>query len=151
MSKQAPFSNLFQNPEFSKMFENFRAMPFDVQSLMETQRKNIQAMTEAQQMAIESFQAIVQRQSEMLSQIVEENSKITTQIMGEGTPEEKIAKQADLFKGLYERSVKNMNDLTDMVSNTNQEASKIITKRVSASITEIKSSLVEKQQQKKAA
>lgn len=151
MSKQAPFSNLFQNPEFSKMFENFRSMPFDIQSLMETQRKNIQAMTEAQQMAIESFQAIVQRQSEMLSQIVEENSKITTQIMGEGTPEEKIAKQADLFKGLYERSVKNMNDLTHMVSNTNQEASKIITKRVSASITEIKSSLVEKQQQKKAA
>lgn len=151
MSKHSPFANLLQQPEFSNFFESFKIAPFDIQSLMETQRKNIQAITEAQQIAIENFQAITQRQTEMLSQIVEENSKIATQIMGEGTPEEKIAKQADLFKGLYERSVKNINDLAEMVSNGNQEASKIINKRVSASITEIKSSLIEKQQQKRAA
>lgn len=151
MAQQNPFSNFFSQNEFSKMFENFKSMPFDMQSLLETQRKNIQAMSEAQQVAIENMQAIAQRQSEMLSQIVEENSKLTTQIMAEGTPEEKIAKQADLFKGLYERSVKNMNDLAEMVSESNQEASKIINKRVSASMSEIKSSLVEKQQQQKKA
>lgn len=150
MPKQPSFADLFPQGDFSKLFENFNAMPFDLQSLLETQRKNIQAMSEAQQIAIERFQAIAQRQTEMMSQIAEENAKITSQIMSEGTPEEKIAKQADLFKGLYERSVKNMNDLAEMVSNTNQEASKIINKRVSASITEIKSSL-EKPAQKKAA
>lgn len=152
MTKQAQsFTAFFQPAEFGKVFENFKSMPFDMQSIMETQRKNIQAMSEAQQIAIENFQAIAQRQSEMLSQIVEEHSKMTSQLMSEGTPEEKIAKQTDLIKGLYERSVKNISDLAEMVSSSNQETSKILNKRVSASMSEIKSSIIDKQQQKKAA
>lgn len=150
MSKQNPFNEFFSQNEFAKFFENYKAIPFDLQAVLETQRKNIQALSEAQQLAVENMQAIAQRQSQIISQIVEDNSKIAQEIMAEGTPEEKIAKNADLFKSFYERCVKNMNELNDMVATTNQEASKIINKRVSASMTEIKSSL-DKPQTKKAA
>jgi phasin family protein len=151
MSKQNPLNDFFSHNDFSKLFENFKSLPFDMQSALETQRKNIQAFSEAQQIAVENFQAIAQRQSQIISQLVEDNSKIAKELMAEGTPEEKIAKNADIFKALYERSVKNMNELNEMLSTSNQEASKIINKRVSASITEIKSSLEKTSQLKKAA
>lgn len=151
MSKQNPLTDFFSQNDFSKLFENFKSMPFDMQSVLETQRKNIQAFSEAQQIAVENFQAIAQRQSQILSQLVEDNSKIAKELMAEGTPEEKIAKNADLFKSLYERSVKNMNELNEMLNTSSQEASKIINKRVSASISEIKSSLDKTAQLKKAA
>lgn len=151
MADQSPFSNFFSPKEMTQFFENFKSTPFDIQSLLETQRKNMQAVSEAQQVTVENLQAIAQRQGEFFSQLVEENSNMAKAFMGEGTPEEKIAKQADLFKKLYERNVKNMDDLASMVTSCNQEASKIINKRVSASITEIKNSLEKTQQQRKAA
>jgi phasin family protein len=151
MSKQSSFSDFFSQNDFAKMFENYKTMPFDMQSMMETQRKNMQAFSEAQQLTVESMQAFAQRQAQLLSQIVEDNSNMAKEMMSEGTPEEKIAKNADLFKSFYERSVKSMNELNEMLTSTSQEASKIINKRVSASMNEIKSSLDKNGSMKKAA
>jgi phasin family protein len=151
MSKQTPFSDFFSQNDFTKALENYKTVPFDLQTFLETQRKNIQAISEVQQVAVENLQAIAQRQSQIFSQIVEDNSKIAQGFMAEGTPEEKIAKNADLFKGLYERSVKNLNELADMINSTSQETSKIINKRVSASMNEIKQSVDKTSSVKKAA
>lgn len=151
MTNNNPFADFFSQNDFSKVFENYKTVPFDMKSFLETQRKNVQALSEAQQITVENLQAIAQRQAEILSQIVEDNSNIAREMMLEGTPEEKISKNADLFKSLYERSVKNLNDLAEMINSTNQEAGKIISKRVSATMNEIKSSLEKAAQQKKAA
>lgn len=151
MSKQNPMNEFFSQSDLTKFFENYKAMPFDMQSIMDIQRKNIQAMSEAQQITIENFQALMQRQSQSISQLVEDASKFAKELMSEGTPEEKIARNADIFKTLYERSVKNMNELNEMLNSSNQEASKIINKRVSASMSEIKSSLDKAPAMKKAA
>lgn len=151
MTNNNPFAEFFAQNDFSKIFENYKSVPFDMKSFLETQRRNVQALSEAQQITVENLQAIAQRQAEILSQIVEDNSNIARELMIEGTPEEKISKNADLFKNLYERSIKNMSDLSEMISSSNQEAGKIISKRVSATMNEIKSSLEKTQQQKKAA
>lgn len=151
MEKNTQFTDFISQGSFTKIFEDYKTLPFDVKSFLETQRKNVQALSEAQQVAVENLQAIVQRQVEIVSQMVEDNSKIARELMIEGTPEEKISKNADLFKSLYERSVKNMNDLAEMVNASNQETGKIISKRVSATMNEIKSSLEKTAQQKKAA
>lgn len=151
MTSSNPFADFFSRSDFSKIFDNYKTMPFDMKSFLETQRKNVQALSEAQQITAENLQAILQRQAEILSQMVEDNSSIAREMMIEGTPEEKISKNADLFKNLYERSVKNLNDLAEMINASNQEAGKIISKRVSATMSEIKTSLEKTQQQKKAA
>lgn len=151
MTNNNPFAEFFAQNDFSKIFENYKTMPFDIKDFLETQRRNVQALSEAQQITVENLQAIAQRQAEILSQIVEDNSNIARELMVEGTPEEKISKNADLFKNLYERSIKNMNDLSEMISASNQEAGKIISKRVSATMNEIKSSLEKTQQQQKKA
>ncbi len=149
MTQDNPFSEFFSQNDFAKAFEQYQNLPFDMKSVLETQRKNAQALTEAQQLSIERFQAIAQRHSEILSQIIEDNSNIAKEFMGEGTPEEKFAKNADLFKKVYERSVTSMRELSDMINKSNIEAGNIINKRVSASMSEIKSSL--DKAQKKAA
>ena len=148
MTKTSPF-DFFKNSDFSKFFDNYQGMPFDMTSFLETQRRNMQALTEAQQCSMERFQAIAQRQSEILSQMVEDNASLAKQMMTEGTPEEKIAKNAKIFKSVYERTVENLKDLADMVSKSNQEATDIINKRVTATMSEIQSSL--EKTQKKAA
>ncbi len=149
--QQNPFTDFFSQSDFSKLFENYQSMPFDMKALLETQRKNIQAISEANQRAMEGVQAIAQRQAEILSQIVEDNSSLAKEMMTEGTPEEKIAKNAKIFKSVYERTVGSMQELSEMISKSNQDASKIINKRVAATMNEIQSSLAEKPAKKQAA
>lgn len=154
MTKQSnPFSDFFNpnfaNNDFAKMFENYQSVPFDMRAFMETQRKNMQAVSEAQHAAMEGIQALAQRQAEIISQIVEENSSLAKGALSEGTPEEKIAQNADMFKKAYERSIKNLNEISDLISKSNQEATGIINKRVSASMNELKAAI--KSPQKKAA
>jgi phasin family protein len=152
MTQKNPFADFFAQSDFSKLFENYQGAPFDMKSFLETQRKNIQALTEAQQLTMEGFQAIAQRQSEILSQLVEDNSSMAKQFISEGTPEEKIAKNAKLFKSVYERTVSNLKDLSEIVSKSNEEASNVINKRIAATMTEIQSSLEkEKTESKKKA
>ena len=144
-----PFSQFFSQNDFSKAFQQYQAIPFEMKDLMETQRKNLQAFTEAQQLAMESMQAVAQRQTEIVSQIIEDNSNIAKELMGEGSPEQKLAKNAELFKKLYEKTTVNMQELSDMISKSGAETGKLLNKRVSASMGEIKSAL--EKGQKKAA
>lgn len=150
MTKNNPFSEFLTQNDFSKFFENYQSVPFDMGAMMETQRKNLQAITEAQQLAMGSLQAVAQRQAEIMSQIVQDNSTLATEIMAEGTPEEKMSRNAKMFKTVYERSVKNMKEISEMLNKSGQEASNIINKRVAATMNEIQSS-IEKEPKKKAA
>lgn len=147
-SSSSPMDGLL-NGDFSKMFSSFQGFPFDLDALMETQRRNVQAFSDAQQMAIESLRTVAARQSQILSQIMEENSEIAREALAEGTPEEKISKQADRMKKAYEKGVAGARELADMVGKSAQAAQDVINKRVSASLTEIKSA-VEKKKSKAA-
>lgn len=148
MAKENPFSEFFAQNDFAKSFEQYQNLPFDLKDMLETQRRNVQAFTEAQQLAMESLQAIAQRQAEILSQVVEDNSNIAKGLLSEGTPEEKMSKNADFFKKAYERTVENMRELSEMVNKSNIEAGNIINKRVTASMNEIKHSLEKGAQEK---
>ena len=147
------FTDFFAKNDFSKLFEGYNAAPLaaplDVKALLETQRKNLQALSEVQQTALEGIQAVAKRQTELLSKFVEDNSSIAKQALSEGSPEEKIAQNADLFKATYERNVDNLQELSELINKSNQQATGILNKRVTASVNELKSAV--KKQDKKAA
>lgn len=149
MTNNNPFNEFFSQNDFSKFFENYQAIPFDVQSFMETQRKNVQALSDAQQIAMDNMQKLAQRQSAVLSQMVEDNARLAKEMMSEGTPEEKIAKNADLIKGVYEKSIKNMSEISELLNKSNKEANDVINKRVKATLNEVKTAM-EKPKQKAA-
>ena len=143
------FTDFLSQNDFSKFFEGYSPSPIDMKSFLETQRKNLQAVSEAQQSTLEGIQAIAQRQTELLSQFVEDNSAIAKQALTEGTPEEKIAQNADIFKATYERNINSLQEMSDLIGQSNQKATGILNKRVSASVNELKSAI--KKQNSKAA
>lgn len=149
MATNNPFSQFFSQNDFSKTLQQYQAIPLEMNDIMETQRKNLQAFTEAQRLAVENLQAVAQRQTEIMSQIIEDNSNIAKELMGEGSPEQKLAKNAELFKNLYEKTTRNMQELSDMMNKSSAETGQLLNKRISASMGEIKSAL--EKGQKKAA
>jgi len=136
---QYDFTKFFTT-DFAKGFAG-TALPFDTTALLDIQRKNMQALTEAQKQAFESLQTIAKQQSEILSQLVQDNAAIAQEIISEGTPEQKIAKQAELIKKSYEKSVSSWQGLFDLVVESGKETSDFISKRVSDSLSEVKTSV----------
>ncbi len=78
-----PF-NPFTNVDFSKfdlskfdmtkMMGDVKIPGFDMQAIMDAQRKNIEALNAANQTAVQGIQAVAQRQAEILSQAMSEVS-----------------------------------------------------------------------------
>ena len=118
--------------------------PFDLKTVMEAQRKNIQAITEANQRAFEGWKTLAQRQTEMVSQFMQDNSGLARETFAEGTPEAKFAKQAELLKTSYEKSIQNAQELVEIAQGCASEAAEVINERVVASLTEIKASAKKK-------
>ena len=136
------YANQFFNTDFVKgLLPANMLFPFNLEAVLETQRKNLEAFSEAQQVAIAHLQTIAQRQTDMLTQMVADNTEIAQQILGEGTPEEKMSRQADAVRQSYERSVTKLTEMTELVTRSNREAGEIINKRVAATLTELKSGL----------
>jgi phasin family protein len=134
------FSRLL-NADFTAPLAGMNGFAFDFQTMLDTHRKNIEAFSEAQHLAFENLQAIAQFQTELVNRIVHDNSNLARDIMSESTPEQKVVRQADMLKKTYENSVDGIRELTEMINKSGLETSDILTRRISASFTEIKSVL----------
>jgi phasin family protein len=142
-------ADFFSQSDFTKFFAPMTSPAFGVKSLMESQRKNMQALTEAQQLAFQGIRAIAQRQSELLSRVARDNSVMAREMMAEGTPEEKMSRNADAIKSVYERAIEDLRALSDMANKSSEEATGVITKRIAATMNEIQT-VLEKSQKNKA-
>ncbi|MFM2044735.1 MAG: hypothetical protein RLY86_3311 [Pseudomonadota bacterium] len=127
--------------DMSKMMVDFKVPGVDLDGVLAAQRKNIEALTAANQLAVEGLQAVLRRQGEIVRQTMEEASSTMTEMMAAGTPEDKIAKQAELVKAQFEKSIANMRELAEMVAKSNSEAAEVLTSRMTESIEEMKSAL----------
>lgn len=146
-----PFANVdfgkfdFSKFDMSKMLGDVKIPGFDMQAIMDAQRKNIEALTAANQAAVQGMQAVAQRQAEILSQSMNEVSSVAQQLAGAGNPQEMTAKQAELVRKAFEQALANMRELAEMVSKSNTEAFAIINKRVTESMQELKGLVTPKQ------
>ncbi|KAB2928490.1 MAG: phasin family protein [Candidatus Contendobacter sp.] len=141
-----PFANMdfgkFDLSKFdmTKMLGDVKIPGFDMQAIMDAQRKNIEALTAANQAAVQGIQAVAQRQAEILSQAMSEVSSVAQQLAGSASnPQEMTTKQAELVRKAFEQALANARELAEMVSKSNTEAFAIINKRVTESLQELKS------------
>lgn len=110
----------------------------DMRQMMEAQRLNFQAFSEAGKLAMTSWQALAQRQADMVSTFAQTQTEIFRESMKEGTPEDKMARQADMFKRAYETSLETSREMADMMMKTNREASDMLQKRVKGTLNDIR-------------
>lgn len=124
--------------DVSKMFEQYKMPGIEMEKLVDAQRKNIEAITSANKVAFEGMQAIMQRQGEILRQSMSEASTVMQDMAAAGTPEDRMAKQAEVVKKAFETALANMKELAEMGAKSNTEAMETINKRVSESIDEVR-------------
>lgn len=112
---------------------------FDLGVMMETLRKNSQAMSDAMQLSVEGLQQAISRQAELMGRMVQDNSSFASSLMTEGTPEQKVQRQAELMRKSYETTIRNAREVSDIIAKSGEEAAEIINRRVSATLSEFKS------------
>ncbi|HRD68130.1 MAG TPA: phasin family protein [Candidatus Competibacter sp.] len=135
-----PFANVDLGKfDLTKMLGDVKIPGFDMQAVMDAQRKNIEALTAANQAAVQGVQAVAQRQAEILSQALNEVSTVAQQLAGASSnPQELTTKQAELMRKTFEQALANARELAEMVSKSNTEAFAIINKRVTDGLQELK-------------
>ncbi len=124
--------------EFSKMLKTYNLPGVNMESLVDSQKKNLEALTSANRVVIEGIQSVAKRQAEILQETMNEATKALDSLTKAGSPQEIAAKQAELAKGAFDRALSNMRELAELVTKANQEATTTINARISATLDEIK-------------
>lgn len=132
-------ANPFAEIDFTKVMGEFKFPGVNVDSLVQTQRKNFEAIAAANQLAIEGYQAVAKRQADILREAIEEFTKAGQDLSSAGqSPDVRVAKQAELAKAGYEKTLSNLRELSEMMVKSNSEAFGVISKRVAEALDEVK-------------
>lgn len=124
--------------DVSKYLGDLKVPGVDVDSLVSSQRKNIEALTQANKLAYDGIQALVKRQAEILRQTVDEAAQVAKDLAEPGNPADKAAKQTELAKEAFERSLSNLRELSEMVAKANTEAFDLLNKRFTQNLDELR-------------
>jgi phasin family protein len=124
--------------DVTKMMADFRFRPFDVESLMAAQRRNIEALSQANQLAVEGMQAVAKRQIEVARQAVEDVSALLRDLAQPASPEDRIAKNTEFAKQMLEKSVNHGREITLLATKAGTEAADVLRKRATEGLDEFR-------------
>ena len=144
MYANGAFKNPFADFDFTKIVGEFKLPTVNVESMVETTRKNFTALTAANTAAVESIKAIGQRQGDMVRAAMEDLSKHGSDVLAAASVEEKAAKQIDFVKKSYEAAIANTKELAELYSKGQTEAFTAISNRVAEFAEEVKATFVRK-------
>lgn len=133
-TQNAPFWDV----DVTRFMADFKFPTPQFDTLLTAQRRNVEAVAAANQLALEGVQAVMRRQLDIVRQSVEELTSMTTELMTAGTPEARVAKQAELTKASFEKAIANVRELSEMVAKSNGEAADVINKRITELLDEVK-------------
>ncbi len=134
-SKYMDMSKMMDMP---KIMQDMKLPGFDFEAAMSAQRKNLQAIASANQTAMEGMQAVLRRQSEIMRQGMQESSQMMNEVLASATPEEKVAKQAEMTKSVLDRAIGNAKELAEMMTKSNYDALEVISHRMGESLEELR-------------
>jgi phasin family protein len=138
------FKNPFTDFDFTKFTADFKMPVVNVETMVETTRKNVAALTTANTTAVESIKTIAQRQSDMVRAAMEDLSKHGSEVLAAATFEEKAIKQIDFAKKSYEMAVANGKELADLFGKCQAEAFAPLTARFGEITDEVKAAIAKK-------
>ena len=128
-------------PDFSKLFSVFQIPGFDIDEFVSSQRKNFDAVSAAGQLAFEGYQTAVKRQIEMATELAGSGTNGVQDLFAAGTTQDKLAKQADVFKTSLDKGLANLREIWEIIGKSNSEAAEVLTKRFGEGIGELKTAV----------
>ncbi len=118
---------------FADLFKN----AFDLNQVFATQRRNIEAISAANQAIVEGAQAVARHQAEAVRESVENVLKGSREIFTGGSPENSIAKQAELSREIFQTALENVREATETLTKVGFEAFDLINQRCTESLDEL--------------
>ena len=125
-------------PSFNSFAKLFQVPGFGINTVVDIQRRNVEALTAANQTIAQGLQTVVQRQGEIARQSVKQFQDLVSFKPSSTSVTETLVKQIDVAKTAYEKNVTNARELGDIVAKVGSEAADILSRRVVASLDEVK-------------
>ena len=144
MYANGTFKNPFTDFDFSKFAGEFKLPNMNVESFVETARKNFAVMTSANTAAVETMKTIAQRQGDMVRAAMEDFSKHGSEVLAAATVEEKVIKQIDFAKKSYETALANTKEIADLFGKSQADAFQALSARVAELTEEVKAAIAKK-------
>jgi phasin family protein len=144
MYANGTFKNPFTDFDFSKIAGDFKLPTVNVETIVETARKNFAVMTTANTAAVETMKTIAQRQGDMVRAAMEDFSKHGSEVLAAATVEEKAIKQIDFVKKSYETAIANGKELVELYGKSQAEAFQALSQRVAELTEEVKAAIAKK-------
>ena len=141
MYANGAFKNPFADFDFSKIAGEFKFPMVNVETAVETGRKNFAAVTTVSTAAVESIKTIATRQGDMFRAAMEDLSKHGSDVLSAATIEEKIAKQIDFAKKSYDLAIANSKELAELYTKGQTEAFETLSARVADLTEEVKAAI----------
>jgi phasin family protein len=128
--------------DMTKYFSSMKmpAMP-EVAALMETHKKNLAALAAANKLVFEGAQAITQRQVELIRRQVTDVTEAAKMLAAPGDARERAARQAELMKQAYEKSVSDLKEVEDLLRKSSTEALDLVHHRFIEALDEVKAAV----------
>jgi phasin family protein len=126
-------------PDLKATNVNVNGLNFE--QIAASNKKNFEAVAQANQMAMAGMQTIMRRQADIFRETMEAAGKLMADAMAAGTPEDKLARQAELAKAAFETATRNMQELATMVTASQTDCLKVINERVAESLDDMKSAV----------
>jgi len=132
-------SSKAEAPDFAKLFGEFKLPSLaDMEPLMRAHQRNMEAFSAANRVALEGAQAYARRNMEIVQQSLTELSQLMQALTAPGSPQAKTAKQAEMMRQAYERTIANMRELGELIQRANNEAIQLLNRRFAEAMDEIR-------------
>jgi len=136
--------NPYGDMDFMKMLSEYKLPGFDMEAIMEAQRRNMEALTRANQLAMEALQTVLSRQTELLRETMSESATAMRGLLDQSSTDDKVAKQGEMMKTSFEKALANMREMTELVTKSHREACDVINRRVAEGLEEVRTSVTKK-------
>jgi phasin family protein len=131
-------SNPFKMFDFQSMLNNAKMPGLDVEAILAAQKKNVEAVIGANQIVAEGYQAVAKRQAEIGQATLQDVKDRFAELMSGASPEERMAKQAELVKFGIEQASQSMQEMFEVLRKSQTEAFALIKRRMDEGVEEIK-------------
>ena len=135
LSKMA---EMFEQNEFTKMFEMPEMGAMSGNALVDGPRKNIEAMMKAQQVASDGYQTVFEKQVSMMHDVFSGLQGQVAEMSKAPSATDVATQQVEAAKKAYEGAMANLNEMAEIAQKANTDAFAVIKDRVEESLTELK-------------
>ena len=116
----------------------FQVPGFDANTFVEFQHRNLEALNAANQALVQGLQTVAQRQGKLVQQSVKQFQELLSLKPTNASVNEVLVKRIDVAKTSFEKNVADARELGDIVAKVGTEAGDILSRRVVASLDEVK-------------